>query len=119
MANQPLFFGVRHVRSSQRIAGSGDKTKAGLCGDRVRDGVQRVHTPGKEIAQRGGRVEQPEHDVQIGTADIQVDEDDSIPHTRQHQAKIACHDTFAHSTFAGRDGNNHCHRDDPPLLQPE
>jgi hypothetical protein len=56
-------------------------------------------------------MEQSEHDMQIGSADIQVYEDHSFPHTRQHQAKIACHDTFADSTFAGCDGNNRCHSD--------
>jgi hypothetical protein len=64
-------------------------------------------------------MEQAEHDMQIGPADIQVYEDDPFPHARQHQAKIACHDTFAHSTFAGCDGNNGRHHDYPSLLQPE
>ena len=44
-----------------------------------------------------------EHDVQIGPADVEIDEHDALSHPCQHQAEIAGHDTFADSTFAGRD----------------
>jgi hypothetical protein len=49
--------------------------------------------------------------MQIGSADIEVDEHHSLPHPRQHQAEIAGHDTFADSAFAGRYGNNSRHRE--------
>jgi excisionase family DNA binding protein len=56
-------------------------------------------------------VKESEHDVQIGSADIQIHEHDALSHPCQDQAKITGHDTFADSTFAGRYRNNRRHRE--------